>query len=238
MSTDPTPTNNVPPTQTARQRYRAIMARRQMKVFGVTIAATATALAIALLGMVGILPFPFGNEFSRAVTYAEFGDTPCPTDGVYALPPGEAQLQVLNASSISGLAGSIASVLEEGGYAISLVDNAQSPFRGNVQIEVGPASVDQGYSIARLFGDPVRIRLKDLPPETITVILGEGFNTDLAPTADSIAATLATRTRLRALPECRPVDPAQASPASVTPTPQSGDSPESGAEEDSESESE
>lgn len=182
------------------------MARRQLKVFGVTIAATAVALALALLGVSGFLPFPYGEEFSKKITYAEVDDTPCPTEGATALQPDNTQIQVLNASSTGGLAKSVAAALEENGYQISKVDNSTEPFRGNVQIEVGPGSVDQAYSLARLFEAPVRIKMKELPANTITIVLGEAVDSDLLPNAEKIKETLGKSAKLTALPECLPAN--------------------------------
>lgn len=217
-----TPENNAPapqhlpgPHKSPRQIYRETMARRQMRIFSIIIVFLLAALALAALTLTGIIPTPFGNEFSKKIDYAEMGDTPCPTEDARPVSVAGAQLQVLNASSVSGLAGSVAGTLEEMGYGIALVDNASDPFMGNVQLDVGPASVDLAYTIARYFEAPVRIKLRELPIGTVSITLGKGFQ-GLLP-ADDLTALATSTSRLQPLRECLPVDP-----KSVPETQQSG----------------
>lgn len=176
-----------------------------MRLFGITITFLLAALAVAAMTLTGMMPALFGDEFSKKVAYASFGETPCPTEGAFSEPAAGTELQILNASSTSGLAGSLAASLEEQGYAISLIDNATKPFRGNIQMDVGPSSVNAAYSLARYFHEPVRIKLSELPAGTISVTLGEGYQ-GLLP-AEELEAVLNSRTVLRGLNECLPIDP-------------------------------
>lgn len=182
------------------------MAHRQMRFFGLIITFLLAALALAALTLVGILPPLFGNDFSKKVSYAGYGETPCPTEGAISSSPAGVELQILNSSSMAGIAGSLASSLEKIGYEIGLIDNATNPFRGNVQIDVGPASVDAAYSLARYFEEPIRIKLKDLPAGTITITQGQGYQ-GLLPREER-EAIQSSRAVLRPLGECLPVDPA------------------------------
>ena len=193
----------VPP----RQLYREQMNRRQQMVFGSLFAGLAIALLVASLGMLGLFNLPFATEFSHKVTYAEPGDTVCPTEGAKPVSPAGAQLQVLNASSTGGLANTVSEFLKEQGYEISLVDNAAQPFRGNVQIETGAGGVDHAYTLASYFDAPIRIKYKELPGQTVTIILGEGFVG--IPGAEELASMQSGDIEFEPLEGCRPVNPDQ-----------------------------
>lgn len=176
-----------------------------MRVFGLLITFLLVALVLAAMMLTGMLPTLFGDEFSKKIDYASVGDTPCPTVDARPVSAEGIQLQILNASSTSGLAGRIADKFESMGYEIVLIDNSLTPFRGSIQFDVGPGSVDAAYTMARYFHEPVRIKLRELPTGTVNVTLGEGFqgfhsNADL----EEIQASMG---RLRPLPECLPVDP-------------------------------
>lgn len=199
------------PDPTPRDRYRVSMMNRQMNVYGITIAGMVIALLVALLALTGILPTPLTKEFSKSVEYAKFGDTPCPAEEAVIVKPEGTQLQVLNSSSTPGLARQVADALEANGYEIALVSNSNEPFRGNVQLDVGPGSVDHGYSLASFFEQPVRIKLEDLPPNTITIVLGEGFHGIAS--VEEIQAILDGHTPLKGLSGCVPVDPEQVAAA-------------------------
>ncbi len=213
-----------PPPQTPRERYREVMSRRQMKVFGTLIAVMSIALVLALLGMAGILPTPFGAECSKKVVYAKVGDTPCPTENARPISPAGIKVQVLNASSTSGLAGTVGNFLTEQGYEVILVDNSPEAFRGNIQVESDAATVDSAYSLARYFDMPQRIKLAQLPTGTITVILGEAF--DGLPSEETVESLNSSNGLLVPLRECAPVDPALLVPG--TSTQQSGQSAQAG----------
>ena len=181
------------------------MVRRQMRFFGIILTFLAAAFAVAALTLTGLIPPIFGNDFSKKVSYAGFGETPCPTEGATSVGPEGTELQILNSSSMSGIAGKLAASLEEIGYTITLVDNATTPFRGNVQFDASPNSVDAAYTLARYFEEPVRIKLKDLPAGTITIIQGHGYQ-GLLP-AEERETVQSSRTALRPLSECLPVNP-------------------------------
>lgn len=205
MNTIPPPAGEQP--KTPRQRYREAKARRQTKVLGGTIAGMAIAASLALLGLAGVLPLPFGNEFTTKVRFADIDDTPCPTEGVTAPTPGNTLIQILNASDQAGLAGTVGERLQGVGFIEPKTSNSSEPFRGNVQIEVGLDTVDQGYSIARYFEAPVRIRLAKMAPDNVTIVLGEGFRSVME--ADDIKKIMEDNQKLKGLDQCRPVDPKQ-----------------------------
>ena len=176
-----------------------------MKVFGTLIVMLLALLVVATMMLVGMMPSVFGSDFSKKTVYATVGDTPCPTERARPVAPELTDLQVLNASSLSGTAGSTAKKLGKLGYNITLVDNAPTPFRGNIQIDAGPADVDAAYTLARYFHSPVRIKYRDLPAGTLNLTIGEGFR-GIEPKKER-KAILESDSRLRPLEECLPVNP-------------------------------
>lgn len=193
-----------------RQRYRAKMSKRQAKIYGIAIISLAIVFAIALLSAVGVFNLPFGRGFSHKVVYVEAGETPCVPTNARPVAADGMQLQVLNASSLPGVAGQVASALETQGYETVLVDNSTQPFRGNVQIEVSPASVAHAYTVARYFETPVRIHISKLPNNLMTIILGESFHG--VPSAEKMQTVNEDKSRLKSLDKCLPVDPAELEP--------------------------
>lgn len=199
------------------------MARRQSIIYGFVILAMIIALALALLGLTGILPMPFSEEFSKKTAYAEAGDTPCLVAATTPVDPEGAKLQILNASSLSGAAATLSDSLATLGYEKGPVDNA-APFRGTFMIEAGPAGVDDAYTLARYFDEKTRIKFTDIPGRTITITIGE--SAEKIPTAEEIAEIAATSSQLTSLPECVDVSPEALEKALTTNTEQSG-SPQS-----------
>ncbi len=161
--------------RTPREEYRAARTRSQTVVFGSAIIAMIAVFALGFLGITGVLHIPFGDEFSKKETFAEVGDVPCPTPGARASSPDGVGLRVLNTTSTSGLAGSVAASLEEVGYTILSTDNS-SPFHGIARIEAGPNGVDAAYSLARYFNGEVRIVLSGEEDATLTVLLGSSYD--------------------------------------------------------------
>lgn len=191
--------------KTSRERYRAVMSYRQARLYGTVIALLGIVAAVALLGLSGLIPTPFGGDFSKKVEYATYGDIPCPPDDSTTASPEGIKVQVLNASSTTGLASKVANLLSSVGYTDPLVGNYTEVFRGNIQIEVGPEDVAQAYTIARYFEDPIRIRMKDMPAQTVTIILGEGFH-GLASEEDA-AKISETSEKLETIEDCLPISP-------------------------------
>lgn len=197
-----------------------------MRVFGTLIVVLLAFLVIATMMLSGMLPSIFGNEFSKKITYAQEGDTPCPTERARPVPAEGTQIQVLNASSLSGTASKTSKTLKKLGYEIALVDNAQTPFRGNIQIDAGPADVDAAYTLARYFHEPVRIKLRTLPAGMVNLTIGEGFR-GILPKAER-KEIQESDSRLVGLNECLPVNTDE-----ILSFEQSGDDPQS---EDAQSE--
>lgn len=210
-----------------RLQYRRARNRRKTIIYGSAILGLAAAFSVGALGVAGILPSPFESEFSRAVRYAEVGDTPCPTEGARPVSPADVGLAIYNTTSTPGQAGKAAEYLEAQGYRVITTDNAPL-YRGNVQIEAGPRGVDAAYTVARYFGNNVRIRLNETEDKTLNILLGEQFDT--MPDDEQTAAINERSFALVPLEGCLPVkEPAGgwAVPESL----QSGQSGQSGQSE-------
>lgn len=189
---------------TPRERYLQNRQRRQNTVFSVIISIMAVLVIVAFLLGVGLLPFPFGNDFSHAVKYADAGDIPCPAASATPVPAKRTHVQVLNATSQAGLATAVAQMFKKVGYSVGAVGNYDAQFWGSVQIEAGPKAVDAAYTVARYFTDP-RIRLTDSTDATVTVVLGEGFGQ--VPTSEQARAIEKDTKPLTGLSSCLAVDP-------------------------------
>ena len=157
-----------------REQYRRTRTRRKTIIYGASILALVAALLVGLLGLAGSLLTSFDSDFNRRVSYAELGDTPCPTPDARPQGPEGVRLLVYNTTATPGVAASVASYFEELGYEIAGTDNAPL-YRGNVLIETGPRGVDDAYTLARFLGADVRIRLNSFEDKTLTVFLGERF---------------------------------------------------------------
>ncbi len=199
-----------------RQQYRRVRTRRKTIIFGSAILGLLAATGIGIMGVAGMLPMPFGEDFSREVTYAEIGDTPCPTPGARPQSPEGVSLRILNTTSTPGLAGKTAKYFESLGYTIAGADNAP-PYRGVAKIEAGPRGVDAAYTVARYLGSDVQIILNATEDRTLTVSLGQAF--DGTPSKEDTEAILASNFALVPVAGCLPV----AEPAGGWELPESGE---------------
>ena len=95
-------TPNAPrPALTPRQRFLRERQQRQNTTFAVIGIAMIVAAVAAALVFTGIVPVPFGNDFSVKVKYAETGDIPCPTVDAKPVAPSQVTQAVSPASSAS-----------------------------------------------------------------------------------------------------------------------------------------
>lgn len=161
-------------TLSGRAAFRKARSRRQTAIFGGAIAVLAFLFFVGILGVSGLIPAPFGNEFNKPVKLAELGDTPCPTTPALPVKEPSSELIILNTTSTSGLAGVVGKQLEELGYTISGEGNS-APYQGSAKIETGFDSVNEAYTLARYFGEDSRIVLTARDDGTLTVVLGSKF---------------------------------------------------------------
>lgn len=186
-----------------REQYRRSRTRRQTIIYGGAIFGLVAALVVGLLGLAGSLLTSFDSDFHRKESYAEAGDTPCPTPDARPQSPKDVRLLVYNTTATPGVAASVAEYFEELGYAIGATDNA-SLYRGTVLIETGPRGVDDAYTLARFLGADVRIRLASFEDKTLAVFLGERF--EGMPNEEETAKILDRSFALVPLAGCLPVE--------------------------------
>lgn len=190
--------------KTARQIYVENRQRRQNKVFAIVTIGMASALALGLLIISGVIGLPFGNEFSHKVTYARAGDIPCPTQDAKPSDPGDVQVQVLNGTTRSGIAGDATRILESIGYKVSPPENAQHEYPGAVEISTGPAGVDDAWTLARLFSK-ARVTLTEATDRRIYITLGSFYDDPLS--ADEALREAENTDPLEMPEKCMVVDP-------------------------------
>lgn len=184
----------------------------------------------ALLVITNIISMP-SEEFSKTEKTAGLGDIACPTEGATPLPADTIHVQVLNATSQSGLASSVTTMLAEQGFVMQDPANAASELTGTVEIDVSPKNIDAAYTVARFFPD-ARVVLSEGTDEVVQVVLGTFFDSLLP--KDDIEKIAGAQSALKGSDSCLPVDPELLAPA----TTQTGDDDQSGEGSQSEGQSE
>ena len=123
-------------------------------VIGIAMIVAAVAAALVFTG---IVPVPFGNDFSVKVKYAETGDIPCPTADAKPVAPSQVTVTVINTTQHQGLASKATDMLQTAGFQTEEPSNSDVEYTGRVRITAGVNSVDAAYSVARFFpGSHVR----------------------------------------------------------------------------------
>ncbi|MGI6786444.1 MAG: LytR C-terminal domain-containing protein [Gleimia sp.] len=185
-----------------RLQFREQRQRRQNMVFSVIVSILAAVSLASLLVMSGIIRVPFFSEFSAADEVVEADQVPCFPEGSQPTNPEGIHVSVLNATGRPGLAGTVASSLEAQGVVIDATGNYQGQYYGTVKLITGDTQVVNAYSLARVFAEST-VRYSESDPESITLILGEGFN-DL-PSTDEITHLLSPEVPLEQDPKCKPL---------------------------------
>lgn len=160
---------------TPRQLYIQNRQRRQNKVFAIVMMGLGLALAFALLGMSGLVTFPFANEFSHKEHFAAPGDIPCPSKDATPVDPASVQVQILNGTTRPGIAGDATKILESLGYQVIPPENAQRDYPGSVEISTGPLGVDAAWTLARIF-PKARVTLTEATDARVSVTLGSFYD--------------------------------------------------------------
>lgn len=189
---------------TPRERYLEHRQRTQSLTFSLTAVVMSVLVIVSLLVLAGVVRLPFGEDFATSVDYAEVGDSPCPSaTSASAMDPSLITVQVLNASSQQGIAGTATSMLTEAGFQTLPAGNADTEIVSAVEIDAGPWAVDAAYSVARFFPDS-SVVLTESTGMTVTVVLGSFYRGALtAEEAQSAAASPAMSGGV----ECLPIDP-------------------------------
>lgn len=160
------------------------------------------AVMAAALVFTGIVPVPFGNDFSVKVKYAETGDIPCPTVDAKPVAPSQVTVTVINTTQHQGLASKATDMLQTAGFQTEEPTNSDVEYTGRVRITAGANSVDAAYSVARFFPGS-HVRLSDAQDVTVTVELGTFY--DDAMSAEDVQRVLKSNDSIEQPAKCRPM---------------------------------
>ena len=192
MSTPNAPRNALTP----RQRFLRERQQRQNTTFAVIGVVMLAAAVLASLVFTGIIPVPFGNDFSVKIKYAETGDIPCPTANAKPVAPEQVSVTVINTTQHQGLASKATDMLKTAGFQTQEPASADVEYTGKVRITAGPNAVDNAYSVARFF-------LTDEQDATVTVELGTFY--DDAMSAEDVQRILKSMDPVEQPAKCRPM---------------------------------
>ena len=198
--------NEPRPALTPRQRFLRERQQRQNTTFAIVGIAMIVVAAAAALVFTGIVPVPFGNDFSEKITYAETGDIPCPTEGAKPMPPSQVSVMVINTTQHQGLASTATEMLQTAGFQTEEPTNADVEYSGKVRITAGAGAVDAAYSVARFFPGS-HVRLSEAQDATVTVELGTFY--DGAMSAEDVQRVLKSNDAVEQPAKCRPMSGTQ-----------------------------
>lgn len=202
---------------------------RQAVVFGVLIALMAISGLAALAVYTGALALPGDPEFVTAEpTGTSIVQSPaCVPDETYPVAYNQVQVTVLNGSTRSGLASTVADLLAERGFDVLGVGNdTRAPI--DPLISFGPEGIAQAYTLLAHY-PTARLVLDARVDGTVDLTVPQSFE-ELEP-VDSV--TLDPETPLVSVPDC--TDPATITPlplpAHLAPTDEDGQGDEQGADD-------
>lgn len=195
-----------PNPSSPRQKFREERKKRENIAYLSAFALLVVMAGLGVLGAQGILPFPFGTDFSDDVDFAEVGDVPCPAEGTLPSNPSTIRVQVLNTTSRQGLAKVATDMLTSAGYTPLEAGNSSPEYPGRVLIEAGPAAVGDAYTVARLFRG-AKVTLTAGTDRTVTVQLGTFY--DGATSPEEVTKVMKDMSPLAGPEQCLPLDPEQ-----------------------------
>lgn len=161
--------------QRARERRRRLF-QRQSKIFGATSVVLVAVFLVSLLQFFNVIPSPFTREFS---TKEDQGGTMavkpvCPPQGSVPVDPASFKVNVFNGTSRAGLAATVKKELQGAGFKPGDVGNFDAGYDGTVLIRVGADQIEQGYTLSRLFDNPLVV-FSERDTEGIDLILGAAY---------------------------------------------------------------
>ncbi len=187
---------------TPRQRFLRERQQRQNTTFAIVGVSLITVVVLAVLVFTGIVPVPFGNDFSVKIEYAETGDIPCPTANSKPVAPSTVSVTVVNTTQHQGLASKATDMLTTAGFQTQDPENADAEYTGKVRITAGPQGVDNAYSVARFFPG-AHVRLSNATGADVKVELGTFY--DDAMSAEDVQRVLKSTDPIEQPTKCRPM---------------------------------
>lgn len=203
----------------ARALRRRRKRERQAAVFGVLLVALALVTAVSAAVFTGALTIPvLARGFaSPASTKAALPPQPCPPEGALPVPYGQVAVTVLNGTTRSGLATTVASELQARGFAVAGTGNATRPDSDVGIITAGRNGVAAAYTLAAHVQD-ARVQLDDRQDSSVSLTLGPSFSA----LVDPAAVELDPNESLSTPAGCRPVEVLATQPAAPTAAPAAG----------------
>jgi LytR cell envelope-related transcriptional attenuator len=152
------------------------MHERQAVIFGVLLAGLAVAGLGAAAMFTGSLELPgFARDFKSVPSATSTQDPyPCPPAGALPVPYAQVTVNVFNATSRVGLAGSTTADLQERGFVVAVTENATAKYDGTARIIFGTPGVAQAYTLAAHVDGAVLV-LDARTDATVDLALGAEF---------------------------------------------------------------
>ncbi|MDO5724062.1 MAG: LytR C-terminal domain-containing protein [Flaviflexus sp.] len=187
-----------------RAQYRRRLQQRQTVIFGTLALIMAVAMLLASAWWTGVLPFPFGQEFTKKEVVAK-DVVPCIVEGTPSVPNSDISVRVYNATNRSGLANSVAGKLKEQGVVIVEEGNWKGTKPQSPTVIYTPSSaIPEAYTLARMFPE---VKVFHDPTssknQVLDIVLGDNF--EGLKSGDDLA-TLADGQELTSFEGCQEID--------------------------------
>ena len=174
------------PQRTEAQRQRALRRRhrreRQAVVFGALLASLILVGLGAAAVYTGAVSSPFKHAFSTpTATAAAVEPIPCLPDGTLPVAYKGVSVRVLNGTVQVGLAGAVATALNERGFTVTGTGNfTPRPLAGTARVVAGPKGLAAAYTIAAQVLN-ARIALDGRADASVDLAVGKDFTALLDP---------------------------------------------------------
>src|SRR5690606_11589111 len=183
---------------------------RQAVIFGGVLAGLAAVGLGAAAVWTGSMDAPFARGFTTASA------SPSPTTAAVPCVPADTlpvaydsiTVEILNATSRQGLAGSVADLLGQRGFEIDGTDNYPTRLRGTARVAFGAQGIAAAYTLAAHVPE-VTLVYDTRTDDSIDLAVGSAFN-ELVPLD---AVPLADDEPLKGVPGCVPLSQADPVPA-------------------------
>ena len=153
------------------------MQQRQTVLFSSLTAALAVIMVIAMLIWTKVIPFPFEPSFARDEDPNKVV-TPCIADGSKATEVSSITVNVYNATNRTGIADEVAKSFKTSGFSVAQTENwgGETAIKESARIVTGPRGINAAYTTAQYIPDSVVHYDPSINDETISVVLGVGYD--------------------------------------------------------------
>ena len=138
-------------------------------------------LLLGLLWFTGVLPMPFNREFTASEDSQDANVVPCLPAGTPSVEHSTITVNVYNASTRTGLAGSVAGQLTAQGVTVSEQLNwGGSDPNAPIVIYSAQNALAQAYTVARMFPNATVLLDGTTDTEVLDIVLGSSY-TEMKP---------------------------------------------------------